>query len=205
MAERMRARELRKPQPSLGWPDLRANALIVSLALAAIAASLAVAPDSRGVFAAGLALIAIVIAVVDARHLLIPDELNALGFGLGLAYAGSTNHPAVEAITLAALRGAALALVFLAVRATYQWLRGRQGIGLGDIKLAAVGGAWLDWQMMPIAINIAALAALATYTARQLVLGRSMRATGRLPFGLFLAPAIWIGWVLDQWLITAYP
>ena len=75
-------------------------------------------------------------------------------------------------------------------------------IGLGDIKLAAVAGVWLDWHMMPIAIDIAAAAALAVYVTRQLALGRIIRPTGRLPFGLFLAAAIWIGWLLDRWLMT---
>jgi leader peptidase (prepilin peptidase)/N-methyltransferase len=57
--------------------------------------------------------------------------------------------------------------------------------------------------MMPVAIDIAAVAALAVYVARQLVLGRSIRSTGRLPFGLFFAPAIWVGWVLDVWLLAS--
>jgi hypothetical protein len=29
-----------------------------------------------------------------------------------------------------------------------------------------------------------------------------LRATGRLPFGLFLAPAIWLGWLLDATLLA---
>jgi leader peptidase (prepilin peptidase)/N-methyltransferase len=57
--------------------------------------------------------------------------------------------------------------------------------------------------MMPVAIDIAAVAALAVYVARQLVLGRSIRSTGRLPFGLFFAPAIWVGWALDVWLVAS--
>lgn len=208
----MGAREFRKIEPSdtwsvtwsVTWPDVRAGAPVIAVALAAGTASLSVSPDVGGVLAAGLALVVIAIAVIDARHLIIPNELNAVALALGLAYAAFAGHPAMEATALAALRGAALALVFLAVRAAYQWLRGRQGIGLGDVKLAAVAGVWLDWHMMPIAINIAALTALAAYTARQLALGRPVRPTGRLPFGLFLAPAIWVGWMLERWLTALY-
>ena len=76
-------------------------------------------------------------------------------------------------------------------------LRGREGIGLGDVKLAAVAGVWLDWQMIPIAVEIATLSALAVYALRQWVLGRSLRWTSRIPLGLFLAPAIWLAWFLD--------
>ena len=50
-----------------------------------------------------------------------------------------------EAVGIALLRGAVLALLFLGLRALYRRLRGRDGIGLGDVKLAGVAGAWLDW------------------------------------------------------------
>jgi leader peptidase (prepilin peptidase) / N-methyltransferase len=99
------------------------------------------------------------------------------------------------------LRGAIPALAFLGVRAAYRGWRGREGIGLGDVKLAGVAGVWLDWPTIPIAIEIAALAALGAYMIRHLYLRRNVRPTTRLPFGLFLAPAIWITWMLDATLI----
>lgn len=186
--------------PLLASLDIRDRAIIAGVAAAMVAASLATAPDTRGVLAAGLALVSITIAVIDARYFIIPDELNIAGLGLGAAYAGVAGQPALEAIAVAALRGLVLALIFLAVRAAYKWLRGRQGIGLGDVKLAAVAGVWLDWPMIPIAVHVAAVTALGVYLMRQLVWGRSIRSTSRLPFGLFFAPAIWLGWILDQWL-----
>ena len=103
-----------------------------------------------------------------------------------------------------ALRGAVSALVFLGVRAVYRWLRGREGIGLGDVKLAGVAGAWLDWPIIPIAIEIAAVAALGAYLIRHFCFRRAVRPTTRMPFGLFLAPAIWIGWFLETTLLL-YP
>jgi leader peptidase (prepilin peptidase)/N-methyltransferase len=76
-----------------------------------------------------------------------------------------------------------------------------QGLGLGDVKLAFVAGAWLDWLTIPLAIQLAAFAALSAFLVRQLVSGQSMSATNRMPFGLFLAPAIWICWLLEvRWL-----
>jgi leader peptidase (prepilin peptidase)/N-methyltransferase len=77
-------------------------------------------------------------------------------------------------------------------------VRGREGIGLGDVKLAGAAGVWLAWTTIPVAIEIAALAALAVYVGRQFAGGRVMSATARMPFGLFLAPAIWIGWLLEM-------
>lgn len=188
---------------SLDWLHSRGKAIIACVAVTAVAASIAMAPTAIGILGAGFALTAIAIAVIDARYLIIPDELSAVALVLGLVHAAVAGYSASEAIALALLRGLALALIFLAVRAAYRWLRGRQGIGLGDVKLAVVAGVWVDWQMMAVVLNIAAVAALSVYAARQLASGRSLRATGRLPFGLFFAPAIWVGWLLDIWLAAA--
>jgi leader peptidase (prepilin peptidase)/N-methyltransferase len=83
------------------------------------------------------------------------------------------------------------------LRILYRRLRGRDGIGLGDIKLAGVAGVWVDWWLLPAVIEVAALAALAVYAVRYL-LGRGSVRLMRLPFGLFLAPAIWLGWLIGS-------
>ena len=167
-----------------------------------VAASVILVPDWRGVLGAGLAVLMVVIAGVDARRFIIPDELTAAALALGLVYAaiGETDEWA-QAIAWSALRGAVPAAAFLGVRAVYDRLRGREGIGLGDVKLAGVAGVWLDWSIIPIAIEIAAVAALGAYLIRHFWLRRSVRPTTRLPFGLFLAPAIWVGWLLETTLL----
>ena len=162
------------------------------------AASLIVAPNAQGLFGAGLAMLMIAIAAIDSRHFIIPDELNIAAFILALANAGfQNNNTVVEDIALAILRGGALSLAFLGLQHAYRALRKRDGIGLGDVKLAAVAGAWLGWQTIPIAVEIAALGALAAYAAHHYFSGRTFRATTRLPFGLFFAPAIWLAWLLE--------
>ena len=150
-----------------------------------------------------LAVVMLAVAVMDARHFIIPNELNTAGFTLDLLHAAIQSPDAVlEATAAATLRGAVLALLFLGLRVGYRRLRGREGIGLGDVKLACVAGAWLDWSTIPIAVEIAALAALTVYMVRQHVLGRSLRPTSRLPFGLFFAPAIWLGWLIETAALT---
>ena len=101
-----------------------------------------------------------------------------------------------------ALRGAALALLFFGLREGYRRLRGRDGIGLGDVKLAGVAGAWLSWLAIPIAIEIAALAAIVVFAVRHYVAGRPLDAALKFPFGLFLGPSIWLGWLLDVTLLS---
>lgn len=168
------------------------------VAVAAVAASLMAEPGPGGVLAAGLALVVVAIAVVDLRSFLIPDGLNAAALLLGLAYAATTAQgmaqDVTEALAVALLRGAALAGLFLALRAAYRHLRGREGLGLGDVKLAAVAGVWLEVGLIPVAVDLAALAALLAVGLAALAGGRGVTMTARLPFGLFFGPAIWIGW-----------
>jgi len=141
-----------------------------------------------------LGLLMLSIAVIDARHFIIPNGLTLAALAMALVNA-AIREGWNGAIT-AALRGAVLALIFLAIRSAYRWLRRREGIGLGDVKLAGVAGASLGWTMLPIAIEIAALAALAAYAVQWLLSGRAVQRTTRVPFGLFLAPAIWLCWLL---------
>jgi leader peptidase (prepilin peptidase) / N-methyltransferase len=50
---------------------------------------------------------------------------------------------------------------------------------------------------IPLAIEAAALAALAAYALCRCFSGDTFNAGSRLPFGLFLAPTIWLGWFLE--------
>jgi leader peptidase (prepilin peptidase) / N-methyltransferase len=178
--------------------ELLACAAFVALACAIAIASLIAAPGRPGVFGAGLGLLMAAIAVKDGRSFIVPDRLTLAAFVLGLANAANQTFESIpENIALAALRGVLLAVTFYLLREIYFRLRHRHGIGLGDVKLAAAAGAWLDWTLIPSAIEIAALAALCFYAASRLLLRRPFDAAAKLPFALFFAPAIWVCWLLE--------
>ena len=186
--------------------SMRAQAQVACVAIIGVGTSIAVAPDLRGVLGALLALIMLAIALTDGRLGIIPDEWNAAGLTLAVLNAVLQNPDTmVEAMAAAVLRGGVLALLFLGLRVAYRGLRGREGIGLGDVKLAVVAGAWLDWLTIPIAVELAAVAGLMTYLVRRCWLGRPLHRTSRLPFGLFFAPAIWLGWLLQITMVLASP
>jgi leader peptidase (prepilin peptidase) / N-methyltransferase len=174
-----------------------AYAACAALACAVVIASRFAAPGPPGFFGAALGVLMLAIAVTDSRSFLIPDRLTIAAIALGLANAASEGYgSALESLAIAAMRGIVLALAFYSLRATYHRLRHRHGIGLGDVKLAAVAGAWLDWALISAAIEIAALTALCGYIASRILLHRPLSAIAKLPFGLFFAPAIWLCWLL---------
>jgi leader peptidase (prepilin peptidase) / N-methyltransferase len=169
--------------------------LIGAAGAGAVLTSIAVAPGWSGAAGALLAGLMLAIAVIDHRRMIIPDELNALAFIAGLVAAGAAS---TGAILQALIRASLMFVLFCAFRAVYRTLRGMEGMGFGDVKLAAVAGVWLDWASLPIAVEIAALSALAAALYARLR-GNEFDAKARLPFGAFFAPAIWICWVLTAW------
>lgn len=135
------------------------------------------------------------IAVTDYFTYRVPDGLVlatiASGFGFGFAEGGWMF------LLEAALRMALIGVALLALREIYFRWRGFDGLGLGDVKLIAAAGAWIDLVGLVNAILFAALAALAT--AGLIASLRGWDGAGRLPFATFLAPSIVVTWLLAHW------
>ena len=163
----------------------------------AVTASLGLVPGGDGILGGGLALLMLLIAAIDRRYYIVPDELTLCALVLGFAHVSiMATGDIADGLTAAFFRGVTTATVFFVLRTSYRYLRGHDGIGLGDVKLAGVAGVWLDWMAIPLAIEIAALAGLALYAARYGVMRQTTIASAKVPFGLFFAPSIWIGWLL---------
>ena len=182
------------------WQYVACGAAVI----AAVTASVLVVPGFAGTLGGALALLMMAIAVIDARSFIIPDPLVLAALALGCldAWMMQSGTSAPLALLVAVLRGLGVAAAFWALRAAYVHLRGRQGIGLGDVKLAAVAGIWLDFFAIVLAIEIAALAALTIALTRALR-GRPVSGKTAMPFGLFFAPAIWACWLLERSILQA--
>jgi leader peptidase (prepilin peptidase)/N-methyltransferase len=168
------------------------------LLVAAVVASLAAAPGPDGLAGALLGGLMLAIAVTDARRYLIPNELTAAAAALALFRAAAIGPDAgAWALLWAVGRALTIALPLLALMAGYRALRGRDGLGLGDVKLAAVAGLWLGLPALFGAIELAALAAIGAYLLNAAVKRAALKSTAFLPFGAFLAPAIWLGWLAE--------
>src|SRR5262249_50743179 len=95
-------------------------------------------------------------------------------------------------------RAVIVALPLLALMAGYRALRGRDGLGLGDVKLAAVAGAWLGLPALFAAIELAAPPPIGAYVPNAAIKRQPLKSTAFLPFGTFLAPAIWLAWLAES-------
>src|SRR5262249_8194739 len=108
-----------KIAPALAVRSRRDAILLGGVMLSAAALSIAVAPGLAGLFGAALALLMLAISVVDARRFIIPNELVAAAALLGLLYTVVSEPDALRGVAAAALRAAALAILFLALREGY--------------------------------------------------------------------------------------
>jgi leader peptidase (prepilin peptidase)/N-methyltransferase len=178
-------------------PPLRQT--LPSLALPAVAIlSLIAAPGAEGLWGAFLGTLMLAIATRDFDRYVIPNELTASAAALALVRALTTGPDAGWLNLLwAAGRGSAVALPLLTLMVAYRWWRGRDGLGMGDVKLAGVAGAWLGLTTVFAVIEVATLSALAAYFIHGTLRRRPLKSTAFLPFGLFLAPAIWLGWLAE--------
>jgi leader peptidase (prepilin peptidase)/N-methyltransferase len=99
----------------------------------------------------------IILIVTDIRVRLLPDAVNWFGFGLALAFATRVppdgfsdlwvhdrHIPAMLTGVLEALLGAAFgSLLLWGAAALYKLVRKQEGMGMGDVKMMAMVGAFL--------------------------------------------------------------
>ena len=180
-------RRCRRCGHPLGWfyPGVELAALAVAL----IAVVVDGVPQAWLDCLLGWPLLAL--AWIDLRHWILPDLLTLPLLVVGLVVAAAFYPEDLADCAIAAVLG--YAALWLAA-ALYRRLRHREGLGQGDAKLLAAGGAWLGTAALPQIVVIGALAALVTAAAMR-ISGVELRAQSALPFGPFLAAAIWALWL----------
>lgn len=135
---------------------------------------------------------------IDLDFQLLPDVLTFPGTVIAVAWALTQPDGARHAL-LGVLAGSGILWLL-----GWMWLTFRkvEGMGYGDVKLAAMLGAVLGWPLMLFTMFLAAL--IGSLWGGALILAR--RGTGRtaLPFGTLLAPAGMIAFLWGSSWMHAY-
>jgi len=137
-------------------------------------------------FAAAL----LAVSVIDARLRIIPDVVTLPGTMLAFVLPGVANllgrgdlwPVSMTDVLFGYFVGAGS---LLAVAVGYLLLTGREGMGLGDVKLMGLCGALLGWKGVLLAILLGSV--IGTLVAVPLVLLRGGGRRTELPFGPYLA------------------
>lgn len=131
-------------------------------------------------------------ADVDARCYLLPDVVTLGGLACGIAAAALVEpFSPWPAMAAAIARAPSTAGVLAAIRVVHGRLSGIEGLGRGDVKLAAAIGAWLPAELIPFCFALATAAALGFVLLSRLR-GQVIGRTTRIPFGAFLCPSLWL-------------
>ena len=144
----------------------------------------------------------IVLFVTDLQHKILPNVITLPGIVAGFAFSLFL-PPGWRDSLIGIVAGGG---VLFAIAETYYRVRGEEGLGMGDVKLLGMIGAFLGWKLVLLTL------VLASFTGS--VFGVALITSGRgsmkyaLPFGTFLAvgalvAAIW-GTPIVDWYFGFY-
>lgn len=127
----------------------------------------------------------IVIFFIDLEFQIIPDKITLPGMVVGLAVSLFVNPPGiVNALIGFAVGGGAL----LGVAYLGEWLFKKEAMGGGDIKMAAMMGAFVGWQkVLMIFLGGAVIGMIVSIL--WMLFSKKVRTERVIPFGPFLALA----------------
>jgi leader peptidase (prepilin peptidase)/N-methyltransferase len=135
-------------------------------------------PGTIEVIRAGLLIaISALLALTNLRTGIIPDRITLPALLVGLLTSPAAQFPGLWSALLGALVGGGI--VFLIVLAT------RGGIGGGVLKMAAMIGAFLGWQLTILTLGLSFIASAAA--------AGSLRLLGRRPDSIEFAPYLAVG------------
>ncbi len=165
--------------------------------------------------------IIIILVFTDYNHRILPNTITLPGIVAGfllspfqipevysdlfswkvismLGFENSSNvEPWIGAIMGAIIGGGLLYLVAFA----YEIVRRRQGLGMGDVKMMAMVGAFIGWRLALLTIFVGSL--LGTFVGISLILLRKIDTQGKLAFGVFLgigsALCLFYGFPIVRW------
>jgi|TARA_B100001079_G_scaffold247646_1_gene237076 leader peptidase (prepilin peptidase)/N-methyltransferase len=153
-----------------------------------------------------LVFLLIVISFIDAEHLFIPDSLL-----IGCAVVWIVSIISIwspETLKVALLGAAAFGGFLLTAKVLGRLLFRKEALGLGDVKLGVVLGAFLGWELTVVSLYAAFL--LAALVGGAGLISKKVRFGQMLPFGPFLAlggiiAIFWGDWVIAQfvrWMLS---
>lgn len=142
----------------------------------------------------------LVVTFIDFEYYIIPDRITYPGMvlGLGLSFVNPLVTPLDALIGLVA---GGSSLYLLAILGDY--LFKKESLGGGDIKLAAMLGAFLGWKNIIFIFFGAAVLGL-IFAVGQMVISRKEGAGRMIPFGPFLSLAALLALFFGEMLIDFY-
>lgn len=125
----------------------------------------------------------VIVSFIDLSHKIIPNVISLPGILVGLAATPFFRLNGLswkDSLIGMVVGGGSLYLISL----IFRWLRGKEGMGLGDVKLLAMIGAWMGYLALPYIVLISSLTGTLIGGGSLLLTRKKFSET--IPYGPFL-------------------
>jgi leader peptidase (prepilin peptidase)/N-methyltransferase len=140
----------------------------------------------------------IVLFFIDLHHRILPNVITVPGIIVGFILSFVTPPGWVSSLVGLVLGG----LIPLALAEAYLRIRKIEGLGMGDVKMLALVGAFLGWKLMLLTLALGSF--LGSFVGIGLIIARKGDMKFALPFGTFLAVAAMAAAVVGDSVIAWY-
>ena len=140
----------------------------------------------------------IVLFFIDLHHRILPNVITVPGTIVGFILSFVTPPGWVSSLIGLLLGG----LIPLVLAELYLRIRKIEGLGMGDVKMLALIGAFLGWKLMLLTLALGSF--LGSFVGIGLIVARKGDMKCALPFGTFLAIAAMVAAVEGDWVIAWY-
>jgi leader peptidase (prepilin peptidase)/N-methyltransferase len=123
----------------------------------------------------------IVLFAIDLEHHLLPNAITLPGLVVGFAFSFVTEPGWRSSLIGIAMGGGVLFLI----GEIYYRVRHEEGLGMGDVKMLAMVGAFIGWKLTLVTLVMASLSG--SLIGLALIVTRRGTLKYALPFGTFLA------------------
>ena len=148
----------------------------------------------RLVFASAM----IVLFAIDLEHHLLPNVITLPGIVVGLLFATMLPPGLVDALIGVVAGGGVLWLVGEA----YYRYSGQEGMGGGDVKMLALIGAFLGWQLMVLTLVLSSV--LGSVVGLLVIASKRGGMKYALPYGTFLSIAALVSSLFGRQIVDWY-
>ncbi len=141
----------------------------------------------------------IALGFIDFYHQILPDEITLPGLLLALIYSLFRADLNLRQALIGAVAGAGFLLF---VYYAYYLLRKKEGLGLGDVTMMLLIGAYLGWRQAFFTLILASF--VGALVGIFFIIYKKKDFQYSLPFGTFLAPAAFAALLWGERIINAY-
>ncbi|OGD16148.1 MAG: hypothetical protein A2V76_03155 [Candidatus Aminicenantes bacterium RBG_16_63_14] len=141
----------------------------------------------------------IALGFIDYHHQILPDAITLPGLVLALAYAFFRDDLTFRGALLGAVAGAGFLIL---VYGAYFLVRKKEGLGMGDVTMLLMVGAYLGLMRTLLTLILASF--VGALVGVYFILRRGKDFQFALPFGTFIAPAAFVAMLWGERIVRAY-